>query len=265
MGGSIFAKGIRKAFSTRTGPLPVIDGIDLSIRDGEFVAIVGPSGCGKSTLLDILTGFERPDRGEVLVDGQAIDGPSPKRILIPQTASVFPWLAAWRNLMFVQKACPETEKQRLTMHYLKLVGLADFRFAYPQQLSGGMLKRLELARALAVKPDILLMDEAFGSLDALTRIKLRHELLRVLSVERHTVILVTHDVEEALHLADRIIILSPRPTHILRVVDVPFPHPRRIATVALMELKEKVLADLGVESISTETQVTPQEPYPVRP
>jgi len=247
MRGSISAKGIYKSFATRTGNLAVIDGIDLSVSSGEFVALVGPSGSGKSTLLDILSGFQRPDRGEVIVDGQTLEGPSPKRILIPQNASVFPWMSVQRNLTFVQNGLPNAEKIRLALHYLGLVGLTDFELAYPNELSGGMLKRLEVARALVVKPDILFMDEPFGSIDALTRLKLRNELLRVLSVERHTVLLVTHDVEEALHLADRIVIMTPRPSRVHRVVEVRLPHPRALASVELMRLKQEILLDLGVE------------------
>jgi ABC-type nitrate/sulfonate/bicarbonate transport system ATPase subunit len=247
MQGSITAKGISKSFKTRSGVLPVIDGIDLSVASGEFVALVGPSGSGKSTLLDILTGFDRPDAGEVTVDGKPLNGPDPKRILIPQGTSVFPWLSARRNLTFVQDGIPEEEKQKLARHYLQMVGLTDFQLAFPHELSGGMLKRLEVARALVVKPDILFMDEPFGSLDALTRLKLRNELLRLLRVERHTVLLVTHDVEEALHLADRIVILTARPARVKRIVDVPFSHPRALASVELMKLKEEILSDLGLE------------------
>jgi ABC-type nitrate/sulfonate/bicarbonate transport system ATPase subunit len=247
MRGSICATGIHKWFATRAGKLNVIDGIDLSVSGSEFVAIVGPSGSGKSTLLDILSGFQRPDRGEVQVDGQVLEGPSPKRILIPQSASVFPWMSVRRNLTFVQNGLPESEKLQLALHYLEMVGLSDFQLAYPNELSGGMLKRLEVARALVVKPDILFMDEPFGSLDALTRLKLRNELLRLFAVERHTVLLVTHDVEEALHLADRIMILTARPARIQRIVNVPLPHPRALASVELMQLKKGILADLGVE------------------
>jgi NitT/TauT family transport system ATP-binding protein/sulfonate transport system ATP-binding protein len=247
MRGSISAEGLHKWFATRSGKLSVIDGIDLSITGAEFVAFIGPSGSGKSTLLDILSGFQRPDLGFVKVDGQVLDGPSRKRILIPQSASVFPWMSVRNNLTFVQNGLPEAEKMDIALHYLEMVGLADFQLAHPNELSGGMLKRLEIARALVVKPDILFMDEPFGSLDALTRLKLRNELLRLFAVERHTVLLVTHDVEEAIHLADRIIILTPRPARIQRIVDVPFPHPRALASVELMRLKQEILADLGVE------------------
>jgi ABC-type nitrate/sulfonate/bicarbonate transport system ATPase subunit len=246
MRGSISATGIYKGFSTLTGHLPVLQGIDLSVASGQFVALVGPSGCGKSTLLDILSGFQQPDRGDVTVDGQALDGPSPKRILIPQRACVFPWMSARRNLHFVLHEADEAEKTRLTQHYLQLVGLEEFQHAYPYELSGGMLKRLEIARALVVKPDILLMDEPFGSIDALTRLKLRNELRRLLTVERHTVLLVTHDVDDALHLADRIIILTERPAQVQRIVEVPFGHPRALASIELATLKNEILMDLGV-------------------
>jgi ABC-type nitrate/sulfonate/bicarbonate transport system ATPase subunit len=246
MAGSISATGIVKSFPTPKGPLSVIDNVDLEVKDGEFVALVGPSGCGKSTFLDVLAGFERPDTGSVSVDGVPIGGPDRKRILIPQHASVFPWLTARRNLAFVQDGIPEEEKRRLAFHYLDLVGLNGFDTTYPYQLSGGMLKRLEIARALVVKPDILLMDEPFGALDALTRIKLQTELLRILTAERHTAVLVTHDVHEAIYLADRIIIFTPRPARIQCVVEVPFPRPRQLVGGDITRLKAKVLEELGV-------------------
>jgi ABC-type nitrate/sulfonate/bicarbonate transport system ATPase subunit len=247
MRGSISATRIFKEFPLRNGKLTVLDGISFTVAGSEFVALVGPSGSGKSTLLDILSGFQIPDRGEVTVDGQAIDGPDPKRILIPQNASVFPWMTVFRNMTFVQNEVSPEEGIRRATHYLELVGLSEFHSAYPNQLSGGMLKRLEVARALLVKPDILFMDEPFGSLDALTRLNVRNQLLRVLSIERHTVLLVTHDVDEALHLADRILIMTSRPGRISRIVEVPFPHPRALASVELMRLKQAILAELGVE------------------
>jgi ABC-type nitrate/sulfonate/bicarbonate transport system ATPase subunit len=246
MAGSISAKGIFKSFPTKNGRLEVIDNVDLEVKDGEFVALVGPSGCGKSTFLDVLAGFEKPDSGTVSVDGVPVVAPDRKRILIPQHASVFPWLTARRNLTFVQDGIPEEEKRRLALHYVDLVGLKGFDATYPYQLSGGMLKRLELARALVVKPDILLMDEPFGALDALTRIKLQTELLRILTAERHTAVLVTHDVHEAVYLADRIIVFTPRPARIQRIVEVPFPRPRRLVGGDITRFKAEVLVELGV-------------------
>src|SRR5262245_20352906 len=247
MRGRLTAKGIDKGFPTLNGVLRVIEGIDLSVPPGEFVALIGPSGCGKSTLLDILSGFQRADSGQVLADGEPVTRPTPERILIPQQACVFPWMSAERNLHFVLRGVPESDKTRLTDYYLRLVGLEEFRHAYPYELSGGMLKRLEIARALVMKPAILFMDEPFGSLDALTRLKLRTELRRLLTVERHTALLVTHDVDDALHLADRIVLLTPRPAKIQRIVDVPFPHPRSLVSSELTMLKNEILVDLGVD------------------
>jgi ABC-type nitrate/sulfonate/bicarbonate transport system ATPase subunit len=247
MRGSLKARGIYKGFSTAAGVLRVIDGVDLSVAPGEFVALIGPSGCGKSTLLDILSGFQTADSGEVTADEEPVTHPTPPRILIPQRACVFPWMSAERNLHFVLRGVPHGEKQRLTDHYLELVGLEDFRHAFPYELSGGMLKRLEIARALVIKPAILFMDEPFGSLDAFTRLRLRTELRRLLTVEQHTVLLVTHDVDDALHLADRIVMLTPRPAVIQRIIDVPFPHPRALASSELTILKNEILVDLGVD------------------
>ena len=247
MGTKIAVADLWKVYPTRHGALPVLEGIDFAVAEGEFVAIVGPSGCGKSTLLNIVAGFERPNRGAVAIDGEPVVGPSAKGILIFQTGSVFPWLTVRRNLMFGLNGLPRAEKRRLADHYAGLVGLQGFEHAFPSQLSGGMRQRLEVARALIVKPEVLYMDEPFGSLDALTRLQMRNELLRILAPQRHTVLLVTHDVEEALHLADRILLLCARPARIQSVVEVPFPHPRKLSNPAMVELKEQILRELGVE------------------
>ena len=247
MGIKIGVTDLWKVYPTRNGPLSVLEGIDFTVAEGEFVAIIGPSGCGKSTLLNILAGFDRPDRGAVTLDGASVSGPTPKGIFIFQTGSIFPWLTVQRNLMFGLNGLPKAEKRRLADRYAELVGLKGFEQVFPSQLSGGMRQRLEVARALMVEPEVLYMDEPFGSLDALTRLQMRIELLRILSRQRHTVLLVTHDVEEALHLADRILLLSARPARIQSVVDVPFPHPRRLSHPAVVELKEQILRELGVE------------------
>jgi ABC-type nitrate/sulfonate/bicarbonate transport system ATPase subunit len=237
---------IKKSFETRKGVLPVVGGISLDIRDGEFVAIVGPSGCGKSTLMKMLCGFDRPDEGRVLVDGRVRQGPNAKGILISQQGSVFPWLTVQQNLMFGLDGMNDTDKAALADHYTAMVGLKGFEKSYPHELSGGMLKRVEIARALVMKPEILYMDEPFSALDALMNLKMRTELLRILEEERHTVVLITHDVEEAVHLADRIVVLSPRPTTIQAIFNVDIPHPRRMASPEAQELKEAVLRDLGL-------------------
>ena len=185
----------------RGGALAVLEGIEFTVAEGEFVALIGPSGCGKTTLLNVIAGFERSDRGEVIINGLPVTEPSPKGIVISQQGSVFPWLTVQGNLMFGLDSLPKIKKLELADHYTNLVGLRGFESSFPHQLSGGMLKRVELARALVVKSEILYMDEPLAALDALTRLRLRLELLRILSEEKHTVLLVTHDVEEAIHLA----------------------------------------------------------------
>ena len=211
----IVVDGISKSFASDKGALPVIDGVSFSVADGEFVAIVGPSGCGKSTLMNIIAGFERPDRGHgARSTASSAAGPSPKGIVISQHGSVFPWLTVQQNLMFGLNGDGHGDKAALADHYAAMVGLKGFESSYPHELSGGMLKRVELARALVVKPEILYMDEPFSALDALMNLRMRNELLRILGEERHTVLLITHDVEEAIYMADRIMVLSPRPTTI---------------------------------------------------
>ena len=242
MDAKIVVNEIKKSFKD----LPVVGGVSLDVRDGEFVAIVGPSGCGKSTLMKIIAGFEHPTEGEVRIDGEVRRGPNPKGIAISQHGSVFPWLTVQQNLMFGLTGDGHGDKSALADHYAEMVGLKGFEGSYPHELSGGMLKRVELARALVVKPEILYMDEPFSALDALMNLKMRTELLRILAEERHTVILITHDVEEALFMADRILVLSPRPTRIQATFDVPQPHPRKLSRPEFQEMKEQILRELGV-------------------
>jgi ABC-type nitrate/sulfonate/bicarbonate transport system ATPase subunit len=243
----IEAKDLAKYYQLETGErLTVFEGIDLSVARHEIIALVGPSGCGKSTLLNLLAGFEKPDRGTILVGGQPVVGASPKGILITQKGSVFPWMSARRNLSFVLDGVPEEEKIRRARHYIELVGLTDFQRSFPWQLSGGMLQRLELARALVVKPDVLYMDEPFGALDALTRLRMRQELLRIRREEPQTTVLVTHDVDEAIALADRIFVLSPRPMTFQEVVTIDIEHPRSMADPRAVAFKDAILHELGV-------------------
>jgi ABC-type nitrate/sulfonate/bicarbonate transport system ATPase subunit len=243
----IRVKGIRKSFETDQGRLPVVDGVDFEVGDGEFVAIIGPSGCGKSTLMHIVAGFLRPDEGNVVIDDRERCKPDAKGILISQHGSVFPWLTVRENLMFGLNGHAYLDRSGLADHYASIVGLKGFEQSYPHELSGGMLKRAELARALVVKPDTLYMDEPFSALDALMSIRIRNELLRILSEERHTVLLITHDVEEAIHLADRIMVLSPRPATVQAMFEVRLPHPRKLTSPEAQELRVAVLRELGVE------------------
>ena len=244
----IHVQKVHKAFGTNGSRLEVIQDLDFKVGDGEFVAIVGPSGCGKSTLMNIIAGFHRPDTGSVQVDGLEQHRPNSRGILISQHGSVFPWLTVQQNLMFgLNGGQSEREKIAIADHYAAIVGLKGFEGAYPHELSGGMLKRVELARALAVKPAILYMDEPFSALDALMSLRMRNELLRILEQERHTVILITHDVEEAIHLADRVMVLSPRPTRIQASFDVNLPHPRKLTSPEVQQLRMAILKELGVE------------------
>lgn len=242
----IVVQDIRKSFTSNKLELPVVGGVSFNVADGEFVAIVGPSGCGKSTLMKIISGFEKPDTGNISVDGSAQQGPSPKGIVISQHGSVFPWMTVQQNLMFGLNGDTHGDKAVLANHYAEMVGLKGFENSFPHELSGGMIKRVELARALVVKPEILYMDEPFSALDALMNLRMRTELLRILSEERHTVLLITHDVEEALFMADRILVLSSRPTTIQATFEVPFPHPRKLSTTVFQTLKEDILRELGV-------------------
>jgi ABC-type nitrate/sulfonate/bicarbonate transport system ATPase subunit len=238
----IVVDGISKRF----GQLSVVDGVSFDVRDGEFVAIVGPSGCGKSTLLNIIAGFERPDRGTIRIDGAKRVGPSRNGIMISQHGSVFPWLTVQENLMFGLIGASRRDQVALAGRYIAMVGLAGFEAAYPHELSGGMLKRVELARALVVKPEILYMDEPFSALDALMSLRMQTELRRILDEERHTVLLITHDVEEAIYLADRIVVLSPRPTTIQTTFQVDLPHPRKLSNPKAQALREAILKELGL-------------------
>jgi ABC-type nitrate/sulfonate/bicarbonate transport system ATPase subunit len=243
----IEVRGLKKSFPSDKGPLSVVDDVSFSVADGEFVAVVGPSGCGKSTLMNMMAGFIRPDSGAVLIDGAPRSKPNSKGILISQHGSVFPWLTVRENLMFGLNGHAGDSRMQMADHYADIVGLKGFENSYPHELSGGMLKRTELARALVVKPEILYMDEPFSALDALMSLRMRAELLRILAEERHTTLLITHDVEEAIHLADRIVVLSPRPTRIQAVYEVPLAHPRKISSRAAQELRVTILRELGVD------------------
>jgi ABC-type nitrate/sulfonate/bicarbonate transport system ATPase subunit len=246
MSADIEARDVRKSYQLEDGgTLSVIEGLSFNVAQHEFVALVGPSGCGKSTLLDLLAGFQKPDSGSITFIGQPVGRPGPRGILITQKGSVFPWISAWRNLTFVLNGMPEKERISRAQHYLELVGLQDFASAFPYQLSGGMLQRLELARALVVKPEVLYMDEPFGSLDALARLRMRQELLRIRREEPQTTVLVTHDVDEAIALADRIFVLSQRPMRIMRIVEVGIDHLRSMADPRAVALKTSILHDLG--------------------
>jgi len=243
----IEVRDLRKAFPSDKGALAVVENVSFTVRDGEFIAIVGPSGCGKTTLMNIMAGFIKPDAGAVIIDGMPRTKPDARGILISQQGSVFPWLTVRENLMFGLNGHAPANKMAIADEYADIVGLKGFEESYPHELSGGMLKRAELARALVVKPEILYMDEPFSALDALISLRMRNELLRILAKEKHTVMLITHDVEEAIHVADRILVLSPRPTRIQATFDVPFAHPRKLSSREAQDLRVAILRELGVD------------------
>ncbi len=262
--GTLDIRGVGKRYTVSGNSFTALQDIDLTIAPGEFVSIVGASGCGKSTLLRLIVGLERQYDGEIRLDGQAIGGPSLDRAIVFQEHRLFPWLTAEDNvaLGLLKSGLPEAEKRRLVRDHLDLVGLTAFAKAYPSQLSGGMSQRVAIARALVNRPRILLLDEPFGALDALTRTHLQAELLRIVRGEGITAILVTHDVEEALFLGDRVVVMHPRPGRIASIIPagrLPLGHAgaqggaqvggqvvgHDRADPAFVRLREEVLAELG--------------------
>jgi len=239
-------RDVNMTFTSEGKSTVVLDGIDLEVREGEFVCLLGPSGCGKSTLLNILGGFLRPTSGSVTIDGENVQGPDARRIFVFQERGVFPWLTVEGNIGFGIEKLPARERAERIAHYVKLVGLTGFEKSYPQELSGGMKQRLEVARALAVDPDILFLDEPFGALDSITRLLMRKELLRIWEAEKKTIIFVTHDIDESVQLADRVIVMSARPATIRRVVDIDVAHPRDISATRYLELRDSIFAEIGL-------------------
>lgn len=224
----ISVRQTRKTFALKDEEFVALDGVDLDVADNEFVTVVGPSGCGKSTLMNIVAGLETPTSGEVLVDGSGVTGPGPERGVIFQQYALFPWLTVRKNVEFGLKVAglPAAERRERAEHYVRLVGLEQFADALPKTLSGGMKQRCAIARAYAVNPSILLMDEPFGALDALTRVRLQEQLLDTWSTEKRTVLFITHDVDEAVFLAGRVVVMAARPGRIHEVIDVDLPYPR---------------------------------------
>lgn len=224
----ISVRDTRKTFALKDEEFVALDRVNLDVADNEFVTVVGPSGCGKSTLMNIVAGLETPTSGEVLVDGAGVTGPGPERGVIFQQYALFPWLTVRKNVEFGLKVAglPAAERRERAEHYVRLVGLEQFADALPKTLSGGMKQRCAIARAYAVNPSILLMDEPFGALDALTRVRLQEQLLETWSTEKRTVLFITHDVDEAVFLAGRVVVMAARPGRIHEVIDVDLPYPR---------------------------------------
>jgi len=246
----IAARGLWMTFpgtGARVQPVHVLEDITLEVRDGEFVCLVGPSGCGKSTLLNIAGGFLAATAGEILVDGRPVTAPDPRRIFIFQENAVFPWLTVEDNIGFGVKRPSESERRELIAHYIEMVGLSGFAHAFPRELSGGMRQRVEIARALAAEPDVLFMDEPFGALDYLTRLRLRAELIQIWQREKRTVLFVTHDVEEAIQLADRIVVMGKRPARLRAIVPVDAERPRDLDDPLCRALRDEIFGVMGLD------------------
>ena len=220
MGKTLSIQNVNKSFTVDGQKVDVLKDINLEIREGEFIAIVGHSGCGKSTLLKIIAGLEKNDTGLVTVDGKEVNGPGMDRGMIFQEHRLFPWMSIEKNVQLGLKGLSKEEKTKLSDQYLELVKLSEFKKAYPSQLSGGMSQRAAIARSLVSQPEVLLLDEPFGALDALTKIELQEELLKIRERFHNTMLMVTHDIEEAVYLADRIVVMSARPGRIKDVIKV---------------------------------------------
>ncbi len=233
---------VRKAFEGKY-PVLALDGIELAVGAGQFVCLLGPSGCGKSTLLNLVAGLDRPTGGDVLIDGHPVQGPGTDRVMIFQSAALFPWLDVLGNVEFGLRmtGSSKTQREETARRYLRMVHLLDFERTFVHQLSGGMKQRVALARALALDPDVLLMDEPFGALDAQTRDVLHDEVQRIWSDTSKTVLFVTHNVREAIVLGDRVVVFSGRPGHVKREFAIDLPRPRQIENYAVVDLSREIL------------------------
>jgi nitrate ABC transporter ATP-binding subunit len=222
---------VSKVYDTPKGSYTVLDGVNLTVNEGEFVCLIGHSGCGKSTLLDMVSGFRQPTSGDVKLKGQTIDRPGPDRMVVFQNYCLLPWKTVFENVYIAVKAVypekPESEKKELVQKHLAMVGLEEAATKRPHQISGGMKQRVSIARALATYPQMLILDEPFGALDAITKEELQEELLQIWTEHRVTVMMITHDIDEALFLADRVVMMTNGPSaKIGEIMDVPFDRPR---------------------------------------
>jgi NitT/TauT family transport system ATP-binding protein len=244
---------------TADKPVQVLERVNITVKPGELVCIVGPSGCGKSTLLNIVGGFLEPSRGQALVEGKPVHGPDPRRIFVFQENGIFPWLTVRDNISFgLRKDDPKRDE--LVAHYVDMVGLKGFEASYPRELSGGMRQRVEIARALAASPDLIYMDEPFGALDFLTRLKMRMDLIRIWQAERKTILFVTHDIEEAVQLADRVVVMSRRPATVQEVVPIDLPRPRDLDSPGYLAARDRIFSLMGMNAHVGGDVTSPEKP-----
>ena len=242
-------RNVTKAYISEEGEIKALEDINLDVKPGEFLCIIGPSGCGKTTLLRMIAGLEYPTSGEIILDGKEVKGPSPDRGMVFQEFSLFPWRTVLKNVEFglQMRNIKSKERHAIAERYIELVGLRGFEKHYPYELSGGMKQRVAIARALATEPSILLMDEPFGSVDAQTRNILQEELLQIWKRTEKTIIFVTHSVDEAVYLADRVVVMSARPGRIVECIDIDIERPRKRTSVEANVIREQLLRKLITE------------------
>lgn len=250
-------RNVTKTFrSPKTGEVGALENINLDVKNGEFVTLVGPSGCGKSTILNIIAGFEKPDRGEVLIDSRLVTGPGPDRVVLFQEQALFQWLTVEQNVSFgleMTGVAPEEREQRI-QKYLSLVHLLEFRKSHIYELSGGMKQRVALARALAMEPEVLLMDEPFSALDSHTRERLQSEIQEIWEETHKTIVFVTHGLKEAVALGDRVVLLTARPGRIQREIEVQMPRPRYVDDKPVLSIARQLKSEIA----NWEETVSPQ-------
>ena len=248
-------RDIERIYQSSRGPVKALNHINLQIYENEFVCVVGPSGCGKSTLLNIMAGLDKATGGEVLVDGEKVEDPSTERGVFFHQYALFPWLTVKKNIMYglKNKKMNREQAEKAAEKYIKMVGLDEFSGSYPKELSGGMKQRVAIARAFAMNPQLLLLDEPFGALDAQTRAQLQSDLLDTWEQEQKTCFFITHDVEEAVLLAQRVVIMSSRPARIKRIVEIDIPYPRNQETKMdprFMEIKNEIWSEVYTEYLA---------------
>jgi ABC-type nitrate/sulfonate/bicarbonate transport system ATPase subunit len=254
--GKLSVEGVGRVFPAVRGGQPVraLEPVSLAVAENDFITVLGPSGCGKSTLLRLVAGLDRPSGGRVLLDGRAVTAPGPDRGMVFQSYTLFPWLTVAENIAFglVERGVPEKQRQETVAAYVERVGLSGFERHYPKQLSGGMQQRTAIARALANDPEILLLDEPFGALDNQTRGLMQELLLGIWERDRKTVMFVTHDIEEAIFVASRVVVMTARPGRIKAEVAVDLPHPRHYTMKTSPEfsaLKARLTEEIRAEAI----------------
>ncbi len=238
----IVCENMGKIFETSRGQVPVIEDVTLQVRENEFLVLFGPGQCGKSTMINCMSGLEPVTEGKVEVNGKIVSGPSPDRGVVYQRMALFPWLTVMGNVEYGPKVrgVPKQERRERALHYIELVGLKGFENSFPNQLSGGMQQRVGIARVYCNEPQVLFMDEPFGHLDAQTRYLMQEDLMKIWEQEKRTVVFVTNHIEEALYLADRIVVLSNCPTHIKKEYEINLPRPRNYVAEEFLKLREEI-------------------------